>query len=114
LLLPEVQQPAKADEPKEEKNPTTVLTGRLLSNPRQGTPDKQNRPTAWAKFAAHVDEEDEAHLFIASFQKQTTQVALDILKKGSQMTARGYHHPSTIADRLDNFYIIHLINYSNK
>jgi hypothetical protein len=99
-------------EPKssKENNPTQTLTGRLKNQPRGGKPDRSGRPTAYARFAAHLENEDEAHDYIATFHRHTAKIALN-LAKDAQITVEGYPHPSASEKRLETFSVINLRNY---
>lgn len=94
--------------------PVTV-TGRLKSQPREGRPDSQGRPTAWARLAVHEEGHQDARLYSATFHRHTAGIALS-LPKDAQITVRGYAHPSgdPTGKRLDTFSVINIVNYSGK
>ena len=98
-----------------EHQPTTVLSGRLLTQPREGKSDSRGKPTAWARFAAHEEGRDEAHLYSATFHRHTAAIALG-LANGSPLTVEGYPHlHADPADkRLDTLSVINLVAYPEK
>ena len=114
--IAEIAEPA--DEPPEERREPesrTVLPGKLKTKPREGKPDRRGNPTAWARFAAHIDGEDEAHLYSATFHRHTAKIALT-LERNDPLTIEGYAHPSRDPEskRLDTFSVINLIAYPGK
>lgn len=96
-----------------EKQPALVLPGRLQTRPLEGRPDSRGKPTAWARFLAHVEGADNALLLSATFHHRTREVALQ-LADGDPITAQGYLHPSRDPERLSTFSVFHLINYPGK
>ena len=112
---PEAASASRAVPELREKEPTVVLSGKLMSQPRQGNPDSRGKPTAWARFAAHVETEDDAHLYNATFHKHTAAIALG-LAQDSPVTVEGYPHPSSdpTGKRLDTLSVINLVNYPGK
>lgn len=105
--------PERAADTKE-KPGTVVLTGKLKSEPRPGKPDRRGNPTAWAAFAAHDEAADETHVYIASFHRHVTSIALAALNAGDQITAEGYPHIYNDPNRKDTFSVINLLNYPGK
>ena len=101
--------------PRREPEPRSVLPGKLKTKPRAGKPDRRGNPTAWARFAAHIEGEDEAHLFSATFHRHTAKIALT-LERNDPLTIEGYAHPSTdpAGTRLDSFSVINLVAYPGK
>src|SRR5947209_2472013 len=49
-----------------EKQATVTLAGTLVTQPVQGKPDARGRGTAWARFAAHEEGQEDAHLYSAT------------------------------------------------
>ena len=96
-----------------EKAPSQVLSGRLQGQPREGNPDGNGKPTAWAKFLAHIEGHEGAVWVSATFHNQTRPIALQ-LPAGSQITAQGYYHEARGSGRNPTFSIFHLINYEGK
>jgi hypothetical protein len=98
-----------------EKAQTVVVTGRLKSQPQAGRPDRRGKPTAWARFATHEDGNPDAHLYLATFHRHTTRIALS-LPQGAPITAEGYAHPADdpSGKRTDTFSIINLLAYPGK
>lgn len=96
----------------QERERTVTLTGRLKTQPRPGKPDRSGKPTAYARFAAHVEGEQEAHYYLATFHRHTTKIALGLAKE-AQITVEGYAHPKANPDAkgLDTFSVINLVRY---
>src|SRR5207244_13078582 len=96
-----------------ERNPTVVLPGKLQTKPRDGNPDRHNKPTAWAQLLAHVEGREGATLLSTSFHGRTRDIALQ-LAADDHVTAQGYLHLRA-ADapdgRLSTFSVIHLLEY---
>lgn len=93
-----------------EAQKTVTLSGRLVNAPRSGRPDRSGNPTSYARFAAHVEGEEQAHDYVCTFHRHTAPIALQ-LRKDDQVLIEGYPHPSSGARRLDTFSVINLINY---
>lgn len=96
-----------------ERQPALVLPGRLQTRPMEGRPDGRGKPTAWARFLAHMDSQEGATLLSATFHNRTRDIALR-LADGDAITAQGYLHPSRDPDRLSTFSVFHLIKYPGK
>jgi hypothetical protein len=100
-----------------EKARTATLNGRLKSKPREGRPDAQGKPTAWARFAAHEDDRDTAHIYSTTFHKHTAPIALG-LDTDAPLTVQGYPHHNQQDDpgskRMDTLSVINLIDYPGK
>ena len=96
-----------------EKQPALVLPGRLQTTPMEGRPDGREKPTAWARFLAHMDGQEGAMLLSATFHNRTRDIALG-LSDGDAITAQGYLHPSRNPERLSTLSVFHLINYPGK
>jgi hypothetical protein len=98
-----------------QRNPTVALTGRLKSQPKEGRPDNQGHPTAWATFAAHEEESERGHLYSATFHRASRRIALS-LAVNDQITVEGYAHPSgdPTGKRLDTLSVFRLLNYPGK
>ncbi len=116
--VPAPLSPEPLDEgaPTETEKPKPVtLQGKLKSKPREGRPDSRGKPTAWARFAAHDDETDGAHLYSATFHKHTAKVALS-LDKETPLTVQGYPHGNDDpgSERMDTLSVINLLDYPGK
>ena len=111
------QQPVEqsASPPAREKQPTLRLSGKLQSQPVEGRLDRHQKPTAWARFLAHMDGQDGASLLLATFHGRCREIALG-LNEGDPITGQGYYHPvkDPGSDRLSTFSIFHLISYPGK
>ncbi len=94
----------------DEAQKTVTLSGRLVNAPRSGRPDRSGNPTAYARFAAHIEGEDQAHDYVCTFHRHTAPIALR-LRKEDQLTVEGYPHPSSGARRLDTFSVVNLVRY---
>jgi hypothetical protein len=108
--------PASAPKEQKEKSPTAVLPGKLQTTPQEGKPDRQGKPTAWARFLGHIEGHEGATLLSTSFHGRTREIALQ-LQAGDHLTAQGYLHLRRAADpegRLSTFSVIHLLEYPGK
>ncbi len=108
-----LQSPSQEDQGKQEKEATITLTGRLKNKPKQGRADRSGNPTAYARFAAHIGDEEGPHDYIATFHRHTARIALG-LPRDAQVTVEGYPHPSGSEKRLDTFSVINLVWYPGK
>jgi hypothetical protein len=105
--------PASASDAAKEREKTITLTGKLKSQPKPGKPDRSGKPTAYADFAAHVEGEEKAHDYVATFHRHTRGIALK-LPKEAQITVNGYPHLSNSAKRKDTFSVVNLLDYPGK
>jgi hypothetical protein len=99
--------------PAKERERTITLIGKLKSKPQVGKLDRSGKPTAYADFAAHVDGEDKAHDYVATFHRHTRGIALK-LPVEAQITVTGYPHPSNSARRKDTFSVMNIVDYPGK
>jgi hypothetical protein len=97
------------------KDLTVALTGRLKSQPKEGRPDNQGHPTAYARFAAHEEGAESGHLYLATFHRASRRIALG-LAADDQITVEGYPHPSDdpSGKRLDTLSVFRFLNYPGK
>jgi|SRR5919106_1516080 hypothetical protein len=105
--------PATTSDAAKEREKTITLSGKLKSQPKAGKPDRSGKPTAYADFAAHVDGEEQAHDFVATFHRHTKDIVLK-LPKEAQITVTGYPHPSNSAKRKDTFSVVNIVAYPGK
>ncbi len=103
----------QGEEAERESQRTVTLTGRLKAKPREGRPDRSGNPTAYARFAAHVEGEEGAHDYIATFHRHTAEIALG-LSIGVQITAQGYTHGSASERRLDTFSVFNILDHPTR
>jgi len=96
-----------------EKKQTVTLSGKLLSQPREGNPDRRGKPTAWATFGAHEEGRDDARVYLASFHAHTARIALG-LPAGSSITVTGYPHPSADPNRKETLSVMNIVAYEGK
>jgi len=97
-----------------EKQRTVVLLGRLQTKPKAGRPDRQGRPTAWARLAVEEEDAGQAHLYSATFYRASTAIAV-ALPRGAQVTLEGYPRAGDAAKkRLDTLSVIALHEYPGK
>jgi hypothetical protein len=89
------------------------FTGRLKADPKEGRPDSNGLPTAWAPLAAHQDGSDEALMLSASFHKATRRIALG-LHAGDQITVRGFHYTNPDPQRMASLRVFMFIHYPGK
>jgi hypothetical protein len=90
-----------------------TITGKLKSRPRQGRPDANGNPTAWAKLAAHEDGLVEARMYSATFHRHTAALALS-LDKDTTVTVRGYVRRSSDPGRMDGLSVFGIVHYPGK
>jgi hypothetical protein len=112
VAAPVVEAPATAEPAPQEKEKKTTVTvsGKLKSKPQEGKPDSKGNPTAWSRMAVHEDGRKDAHLYIATFHRHTTAIALG-LEQDATVTIEGYPHPSRQKGRMDTFSVIALHKY---
>jgi hypothetical protein len=96
-----------------EKEKTITLSGKLKSQPKQGKNDRSGKPTAYADFAAHVEGEEKAHHYKATFHRRTRDIALK-LPIEAQITVFGYPHPRNSPRSTDTFSVVNLVDYPGK
>jgi hypothetical protein len=96
-----------------EREKTITLSGKLKSQPKPGKPDRSGKPTAYADFAAHVEGEEKAHDYVATFHRHTRDIAAK-LPKEAQITVTGYPHPSNSPKRKDTFSVVNIVDYPGK
>jgi hypothetical protein len=96
-----------------EQEKTVTLTGKLKSLPKAGKPDRSGKPTAYADFAAHVDGEEQAHYYKATFHRRTRDIALK-LPVEAQITVFGYPHPRQSERSTDTFSVVNIVDYPGK
>jgi hypothetical protein len=114
LLTPSTPQ-AQSEEPvnQEQRNkekPTIVLAGRLKSKPIEGKLDRKGNPTSWARMAVHDDHRRDAHMYVATFHRHTTALALN-LDIEDPITVEGYPHPASAKGSMDTFSVIAIHKY---
>jgi hypothetical protein len=105
--------PTSPSDVAKEREKTITLTGKLKSKPQPGKNDRSNKPTAYADFAAHVEGEEKAHDFVATFYRHTRGIALK-LPKEAQITVNGYPHSSNSARPKDTFSVVNILDYPGK
>jgi len=98
-----------------EKVDTVTLNGRLKSTPRAGRPDSKGSPTAWARFAAHEEGKETAHMYSATFHKHTAEIALRMAAE-SPLTVQAYPHENDdpASKRMDTLSVINVLDYPGK
>lgn len=106
----DVQESQAADE---EIEGMVIRAGRLKSTPKEGRPDRSKKPTAWAKFAAHEEGSEQAHMYLATFHGGTRAIALG-LNSGDALTIEGFPHINEDPERSDTFSVIKILNYPGK
>jgi len=98
-----------------EKPKAVTLQGKLKSKPREGRPDSRGHATSWARFAAHEEESEGAHLYSATFHKHTAAIARR-LDKDMPLTVQGFPHQTDDpgSKRMDTLSVINLLDYPGK
>jgi hypothetical protein len=85
----------------------TCFRGTLKSTPRPGQPDRQGRPTVWAKFAYDSSGLDSAKMFSCTFHGVTTSEALS-LDVGSRLIVEGFVRPGD-GERWDTLHVVTIV-----
>ena len=109
----EGETPVSPVSPAKEREKTVTLSGKLKSKPQPGRNDRSGKPTAYADFAAHVEGEEEAHYYKATFHRHTRGIALK-LPIEAQITVFGYPHPRESAKSTDTFSVVNIVDYPGK
>jgi hypothetical protein len=109
----EVEAPVSPASAAKEKEKTAILTGKLKSKPQSGRNDRSGKPTAYADFAAHVEGEEDAHYYKATFHRNTRNIALK-LPAEAQITVFGYPHPRNSPRSRDTFSVVNIVDYPGK
>jgi hypothetical protein len=109
----DAETPVSPATPAKEREKTITLSGKLKSQPKPGKPDRSGKPTAFADFAAHVEGEEKAHDYVATFHRHTRDIAAK-LPKEAQITVTGYPHPSNTPKRKDTFSVVNIVAYPGK
>jgi hypothetical protein len=105
--------PTSPTDAAKEREKTITLSGKLKSKPQPGKNDRNNKPTAYADFAAHVEGEEKAHDYVATFHRHTRGIELR-LPTEAQITVTGYPHPSNKPRRKDTFSVMNIVDYPGK
>jgi hypothetical protein len=111
--VPQAIEPISPASPAKEKEKTATLTGKLKSKPQSGRNDRSGKPTAYADFAAHVEGEEQAHYYKATFHRNTRNIALK-LPAEAQITVFGYPHPRNSPRSRDTFSVVNIVDYPGK
>jgi hypothetical protein len=106
-------QPETPATPSKKADNQFLLSGRLKSKPTEGRPDGKGVPTAWARFAAHLDGDEEAWMLSTSFLRATRKVALS-LNIGDQITVEGYINKNPDPEKMDRYNVFRFLNFPNK
>ena len=102
-----------AEEAKEEEE-HIIFTGKLKTKPKEGRRTTKGKPTAWAIFAAHDDEQEEAKIYSTSFTESARNIALS-LSQDAQITVKGYPPiPAAEEGRRDRLHVFAILNHPNK
>ena len=111
--LSTVPESIDAEEAKEEEE-HIIFTGKLKTKPQEGRRTTKGKPTAWAIFVAHYEEQEEAKIYSTSFTDSARNIALP-LSKDAQITVKGYPPiPATEEGRRDRLHVFAILNYPNK
>jgi len=105
--------PAPSSDTAKEKEKPVTLSGKLKSQPKPGRNDRSGKPTAYADFAAHVEGEEKAHYYKATFHRHTRDIALK-LPAEAQITVFGYPHPRNSPKSTDTFSVVNIVDYLGK
>ncbi len=100
-------------EDKEDEQYVT-FTGKLKTKPKEGRRTTNGKPTAWAIFAAHDEEQEEAKIYSTSFTDSARAIALS-LSQDAQITVKGYPPISATQEgKRDSLHVFAILNYPNK
>ncbi len=103
-----------AEESKEEEEEHVIFTGKLKTKPKEGRRTTKGKPTAWAIFAAHDEEQEEAKIYRTSFTESARAIALS-LSQDAQITIKGYPPiPTPEEGRRDRLHVFAILTYPNK
>jgi hypothetical protein len=100
-----------AAESKAQKDPPAEITGKLKTKPKEGRADARGNATAWAKFAAHEEGRDEAHMYSATFHRASARLAL-ALERDTTITVQCYVRPSAQPNRMDSMSVFRIIGHA--
>ncbi len=102
-----------AEESKEAEE-HVIFTGKLKTKPREGRQTTKGKPTAWAIFAAHDEEQEEARVFSTSFTESARSSALS-LAQDAQIIVKGYPPiPAAEEGRRDRLHVFAILNHPSK
>ncbi len=102
-----------AEESKETEE-HVIFTGKLKTKSREGRRTTEGKPTAWAIFAAHDEEQEETRVFSTSFTESARSIALS-LAQDAQITVKGYPPiPAAEEGRRDRLHVFAILNHPNK
>jgi hypothetical protein len=96
-----------------ETEAAVVLTGHLRAVPREGRPDRNGKPTAWAPFLGKTETEEKPRAYAATFYRSAAPIALS-LGKGADLTVRGFVRPSNDPEKNDWLSVVGVLNYPGK
>ena len=106
--------PAHGAAETKEEEPHVIFTGKLKTKPKEGRRTTKGKPTAWAIFAAHGEEQEEAKVYSTSFTESARDIALR-LSQEAQITVKGYPPiPATEEGKRDSLHVFAILNYPNK
>ena len=105
---------ASIREEAKEEDQHVIFTGKLKTTPKEGRRTTKGKPTAWAIFAAHDEEQEEAHIYSTSFTESAREIALR-LSQDAQITVKGYPPiPATEEGKRDRLHVFAILNHPNK
>ncbi len=106
--------PASIREEAKEEEQHVIFTGKLKTTPKEGRRTTKGKPTAWAIFAAHDEEQEEAQVFSTSFTETARDIALR-LSQEAQITVKGYPPiPATEEGKRDSLHVFAILNHPKK
>jgi hypothetical protein len=107
--------PAPSQEPEttaesKETTGTITVSGKLKTQPKEGSPDRRGRPTATARLAYHQEGHKDAQFYFCTFHGGTRDIALT-LPVESPISVLGYARPAKEEGRLDEFSVMRILKY---
>ncbi len=106
--------PAQSAADTTEQEQHVVFTGKLKTTPKEGRRTTKGKPTAWAIFAAHDEEQEEAKIYSTSFTESAREIALR-LSQEAQITVKGYPPiPATEEGKRDSLHVFAILNHPKK
>jgi len=96
-----------------ENDTAVVLTGHLRALAKEGRPDRNGKPTAWAPFLGKAGDEEQPEAYSATFYRGAAPIALS-LAKGAHLTVRGFVRPSGDPAKNDWLSVVGVLNYPGK
>ena len=102
-----------AEEAKEEEE-HVIFTGKLKTKPREGRQTTKGKPTAWAIFATHDAEQEEAKYTAPVLPNQPETLPCLFPKTHRLPSKATPPKPATEEGRRDRLHVFAILNHPNK